>query len=126
MAPARSEYPAEPLDTIFDFALQFGMLPIDRLLNGRIEVMKHGGDGDRNPSKVAMDSCQRAVEDRVRRDGYQHVDFLSINVDDRPGRSDWIVGTIRADIRLRSDSFSFSCSVDLHDGDVRSVDVRRR
>jgi hypothetical protein len=75
---------------------------------------------------VAMDSCQRAVEDRIARDGYQHVDFLSIHVDDRPGRNDWIVGTARADVRLRSVSLGFSCSVNLQDGDVRSVDVRRQ
>jgi hypothetical protein len=96
--------------------------PIDRDRNG-----PGVGDADRPPAgKVAMDSCQRAVEDRVRRDGYQHVDFLSIRVDDRPGRNDWIVGTARADVRMRSDSFDFSCSVNLQDGDVRSVDVRRR
>ena len=95
--------------------------PIDR-----DQYRPGAGDGDRSSAKVAMDSCQRAVEDRVRRDGYQHVDFVSIHVDDRPGRNDWIVGTARADIRSRSDSFGFSCAVDLKDGDVRSVDVRRR
>jgi hypothetical protein len=84
------------------------------------------GDTGRSAGRAAMDSCQRAVEDRVRRDGYQHVDFLSIHADDRPGRNDWIVGTARADVRLRSDSFEFSCSVNLQNGDVRSVDVRRR
>jgi hypothetical protein len=84
------------------------------------------GDGDRSSNRAALDSCQRAVDDRIRRDGYQHVDFLSIQVDDRPGRNDWIVGTARADVRFRSDSFTFSCNVDLRDGDVRSVDVRRR
>jgi hypothetical protein len=84
------------------------------------------GDADRQGSRLAMDSCERAVEDRVRRDGYQHVDFVSIRMDDRPGRNDWIVGNVRADVRMRSDSFNFSCSVDLRDGDVRSVDVRRQ
>ena len=84
------------------------------------------GDADRSASRVAMDSCQRAVEDRIARDGYQHVDFLSIHVDDRPGRNDWIVGTARADVRLRSVSLGFSCSVNLQNGDVRSVDVRRQ
>jgi len=84
------------------------------------------GDAGRSVSSVAMDSCRRAVEDRAGRDGYQHVDFLSIRVDDRPGRNDWIVGTVRADVRLRSVSLGFSCSVNLQDGDVRSVDVRRQ
>lgn len=80
------------------------------------------GDGDR----VAMDSCQRAVEERVGQNGYRHVDFLSIQVDDRPGRNDRIVGTARADGERHSDSFAFSCSVNLQDGAVRSVDVRRQ
>jgi hypothetical protein len=86
------------------------------------------GYPDAGPSsnKVAMDSCEKGVEGNIRQKGYQHVDFLSINVDDRPGRSDWIVGIARADMRSRSDSFNFSCSVDLRDGTVRSVDVRGR
>ncbi len=74
----------------------------------------------------AIDSCERAVDERIRRDGYQHVDVVSINVDDRPGRNDWIVGNARADRQYRSDSFEFSCSVNLQNGVVRSVDVRRR
>jgi hypothetical protein len=84
------------------------------------------GDARASSARLAMDSCERAVEDNIRQKGYQHIDFLSISVDDRPGRSDWTLGTVRADVRSRSDSFTFSCPVDLRDGDVRSVDVRRR
>jgi hypothetical protein len=80
------------------------------------------GEGNR----VAVDSCRRSVEQNIQQKGYQHVDFLTINIDDQPGRNDWVVGTARADVRYRSDSFTFSCSVDLRDGDVRTVDVRRR
>jgi hypothetical protein len=94
--------------------------PVDR------DHMPGGGDAGPSPSRVAMNSCQKAVEDKIRGNGYQHVDFVSIKVDDKPGRSDWIVGAARADMRMRSDSFNFSCSVDLHNGDVRSVDVRRQ
>ena len=83
------------------------------------------GDARKAPTRLAMDSCQRAVEDNIHQQGYQHLDFLSIRVDDAPGRSDWIVGNARADVRNRSDSFRFSCSVDLRDGDVRSVEVHR-
>ena len=85
-----------------------------------------GPDAGPSPSRVAMNNCQKGVEDKLRGNGYQHVDFVSINVDDAPGRSDWIVGIARADMRFRSDSFKFSCSVNLRDGDVRSVDVRRQ
>lgn len=88
--------------------------------------MGRPGDGGRGTGREAMDSCERAVEDRIRQNGYQHVDFLSIKVDDRPGRNDWIVGVARADVRLRSDSFEFSCSVNLQTGVVRTVDTRRR
>ena len=95
--------------------------PIDR-----DRYMSPGYGGGRGSSgRQGLESCQRSVEANIRQKGYQHIDFLSVNVDDRPGRSDWIVGTARADVRLRSDTFSFSCSVDLRDGDVRSVDVRR-
>ena len=92
----------------------------------RDRYMPGFGDARKSAARIAMDSCQTAVEDKIYQLGYQHVDFLSINVDDRPGRNDWIVGNARADIRARSDSFSFSCSVDFRDGDIRSVDVRRR
>jgi len=92
----------------------------------RDRYMPGYGDARKSTARLAMDSCQRSVEDNVRQKGYQHVDFLSINVDDRPGRSDWIVGTARADVRSKSDSFTFSCSVNMQNGDVRSVDVRRR
>jgi hypothetical protein len=92
----------------------------------RDSYMPGYGDARKAPARIAMDSCQRAVEDNIHQQGYQHLDFLSINVDDAPGRNDWIVGNARADIRNRADSFSFSCNVDLQDGDVRSVDVRRR
>lgn len=84
------------------------------------------GNAERSTGTAAMNGCQQAVEERVRQHGYQHVDFVSIQVDDRPGRNDSIVGTARADMRSRSDSFAFSCSVDLRDGDVKSVDVRRQ
>jgi hypothetical protein len=92
----------------------------------RDRYMPGYGDARNAPARLAMDSCQRAVEGNIHQQGYQHLDFLSINVDDAPGRNDWIVGNARADVRNRSDSFSFSCNVDLRNGDVRSVEVRRR
>jgi hypothetical protein len=85
-----------------------------------------GGRGaqDNQGAGRAIQNCQRAVEERIRRDGYDRVNFGSINVDDR--RNDLIVGYARADGRDGGAAFSFSCSVDLRDGDVRSVDVTRR
>jgi hypothetical protein len=86
---------------------------------------RNGQYGDRGAwtSEQAINGCQRAVEDRVRRDGYgSRVRFDAIRVDDRPGRADWVVGSVRTG----RDSFNFSCSVNLNNGTVRSVDLRRR
>lgn len=83
-------------------------------------------EGGAFASDRAMENCRSAVRDRLRSDGYGPVEFRSMNVDDRPGRSDWIVGTVRADRWNRSDYLNFACSVDLRDGDLRSVNVTRR
>ena len=83
-------------------------------------------EGGAFSSDRAMENCRRAVRDRLRNDGYGPVEFRSINVDDRPGRNDWIVGMVRADRFNRSEYLNFACSVDMRDGDLRSVDVSRR
>ena len=87
-----------------------------------------GGRGGSASSDAALQGCERAVEDRIHNDGYRLVEFESINVDDNPGRNDWVVGTLRARQSAGSGStpFTFSCSVNLENGVVRSVDVRRR
>ena len=103
-----------------------------RVRSAQFEPMEGGGyrpgysDSNASASSQAMESCQRAVEQRLRRDGFGRVDFRSINLDNRPGRNDWIVGTARADGRRGSEAFDFSCAVDLENGAVRSADVRRR
>jgi hypothetical protein len=87
------------------------------------------GDSDRintgGPNR-AIRNCQTAAEARVIRDGYDRVEVANIRMDDAPGRNDWVVGNMRAFGRRGSDTFAFSCSVDLRDGDVRNVDVTRR
>jgi hypothetical protein len=77
-------------------------------------------------SARAIDSCQRAVQQRLRSDGFPNVDFTTIGLDNNPGRSDWIIGNARAGVGVRRDWFSFSCSVNLNNGNVRSVQVDRR
>jgi len=74
----------------------------------------------------AIQTCQAAVESRLSRDGFGRTEFQSIRMDDAPGRNDWVVGNARAIGPRGSDSFNFSCSVDLRDGDVRNVNVTRR
>jgi hypothetical protein len=75
----------------------------------------------------AIESCRRGVTDRIVNDGFNQPRVSSINVDDRPGRNDWVVGRATGLGRAgRTEYFEFSCSVDLGDGDLRSVDVTRR
>ncbi len=82
------------------------------------------GQGNQGSNRRAVESCQGAVEERLRSTGFQRVEFVSINVDDRPGRNDWVVGKARADGRDHPETFEFSCAMNLEDGVVRSVDVK--
>jgi hypothetical protein len=90
----------------------------------RAEFREGGGNDRRESGDRAVANCRRSVEERLRSQGYDRWEFRSINVDDRPGRNDWVVGTVNLQGRGRSEFRDFSCSVDLRDGDVRSVDVR--
>jgi hypothetical protein len=72
-----------------------------------------------------MQACQRATEQRLRTDGYDRIQFRSINAEARPEGPGRIVGVAAGYRRDFADSFDFSCVVDPRDGDVR-VDVRRR
>jgi hypothetical protein len=85
------------------------------------------GNGGRDPgAAAAMESCRRAAEARVRRDGYSRVEFTSLRMDDQPGRNDWVVGTARAFRGPNFQTYEVSCSVNLRNGNVRNVDVRPR
>jgi hypothetical protein len=101
-----------------------------RVRTAQIDEVEGGGrgpgyrDGTAGAGR-AMESCQRAVEQRIRQEGFDRVQFGSMNVENRPGNNDWIVGRAMADGRYRSE-YEFSCQVELRDGDLRSVDVRRR
>lgn len=77
-------------------------------------------------SAQAINSCEQAVAQRLRRDGFPNVDFTHTGVDDNPGRRDWIVGDVRAGGNGQRDWFTFSCAVNLNNGNVRSVQVERR
>ena len=77
-------------------------------------------------SERALSGCRDAVEYRLANDGYSNVAIDSIRADARSGRRDWIIGNARAESRRGRARFGFSCSVDLRDGDVRTVDVQPR
>jgi hypothetical protein len=84
-------------------------------------------DGDaRGMRTAAIQNCQRAVQEKVQRDGYDRVTFGEVNFDDRSGRNDSVTGDFRTVGRYGPQSMRFSCSVDPRDGDVKSVDVNTR
>lgn len=86
----------------------------------RGEGFGHAGGND------ATAACQRAVEQRIQDDGYRNVHFGSLIPDNR--RNEWIAGTATAQRgnNGRSYDFDIGCSVNLHNGNVRSVQVNRR
>lgn len=84
-----------------------------------MDRLRGGSNGD------VLDSCRRGVEERLRRDGYDRIDFQSLRVDDRPGRRDSVLGSVRAERRDGAASLEFSCAVNLETGELRSVDIRR-
>lgn len=81
---------------------------------------------NRFTTERAIGICQEEVARRLERDGYRGIRFDRVIPDDKPGRHDWIIGSVEGRRRDYSDVFSFSCSVDFSSGRVRSVDVRRR
>jgi hypothetical protein len=85
------------------------------------------GSADRSyAASDAMQNCGREVGDRVRQRGYRDVRVGSMNLDDRPGRNDWVMGSLTAERGRGFERFDFSCNVDLSDGDVRTVNLTHR
>jgi hypothetical protein len=102
------------------------------LANGRVRGVdisqgRDAATADRHAGRDDPTSaCQRAVEQRIQRDGYRNVQFGSLNADNR--RNDWIAGTATAQRgnNGRPYDFDIGCSVNLNNGNVRSVQVNRR
>jgi hypothetical protein len=83
------------------------------------------GNNDGNSQRRAIQACRQGVRDRVRSDyGFNGVNITRIDPDNNPGRNDWIVGEATGRQGGRSSNFSFSCSVNMSNGNVRRIDVR--
>jgi hypothetical protein len=95
------------------------------LPRGRARGLRRG-EGD--TFGFAVSSCQRAVTQRLEREGYRNVQFQSVTADNRRGRNDWIVGSARAQRAQGGRLFNleFGCSVNFETGQVRSVEVERQ
>ena len=86
------------------------------------------GDRDRPPSRFTAEQAIRVCQDGVRQQAFDRfgradVVFRRTNIDDNPGRNDWVIGTIEVRRGRRSDLFQFSCSVNFENGRVRSVQI---
>lgn len=87
---------------------------------GAATAGRYAGGGDRTSA------CQRAAEQRIQQDGYRNVQFGPLNADNR--RNDWITGTATAQRgnNGRTYDFDIRCSVNLNNGNIRSVRAKRR
>jgi len=86
------------------------------------------GQGGRYNAEWAIRTCQDEVRQRAARQfGSHRVEFLDTKIDDNPGRNDWVIG--RIDVLhgpgAPEERLSFSCSVNFHNGRVRSVELQR-
>jgi hypothetical protein len=79
--------------------------------------------------RFGTDQAVQACQDTIRRQamdrfGARQIVFRRINMDDNPGRNDWVVGML--EIR-RPDGMEehrrFSCSVNFENGRIRSADI---
>jgi hypothetical protein len=76
----------------------------------------------------AIAACQRAIEQRVLREGYRGIELTSLQADNRPGRNDRVVGSVTALAGGfgRSADLDFVCSIEPRDGSIRALDLNRR
>lgn len=73
---------------------------------------------DRFDVRRAISDCQNSVSSRVG----GNVGFRNVQIDNSPGRNDYITGQVIS----RNRAYNFACRVDLATGNLRSVDVDRR
>ena len=84
------------------------------------------GGTDRGIMARASQDCQKAVEQRLRREAYRVMEIGPVNVDDRQGRNDWIGGMVTGRRNNTDYNFDYGCSVNLNNGNIRSVEVNPR
>jgi hypothetical protein len=88
-------------------------------------------DRDRGPNRPftsdqAVQTCKDSIQKEAQeRFGTAPVNFRQTNIDNNPGRNDWVVGTIAVKTSKwrPSEVYRFSCSVDFSTGRVRSAHI---
>ena len=75
----------------------------------------------------AVDVCRREVVRQASarfRSGDIHIRRMEI--DDQPGRNDWVLGSLDVHWGPRHERYNFSCSVNFENGRVRSAQIEQR
>ena len=72
--------------------------------------------------QTCKDSIQQEAHERF---GNAAINFRQTNIDNNPGRNDWVVGTlaVKTSKWRPSEVYRFSCSVDFSTGRVRSAHI---
>ncbi len=84
------------------------------------------GPGGAFGSEQAIRLCQDAIrQEAAQRFGPVRISFRDTNIDNNPGRSDWILGLVSVDRSRwrRAEVYRFSCSVDLRNGTLRTAHI---
>jgi type II secretory pathway pseudopilin PulG len=77
-------------------------------------------------TEEAIQSCKDSIQQEAhQRFGNAPVNFRQTNIDNNPGRNDWVAGTIAVKTsRWRpSEVYRFSCNVDFNTGRLRSAHI---
>jgi hypothetical protein len=75
----------------------------------------------------AIRVCRDAVYDQAsQRFRTRDVHVLRTQIDDNPGRNDWVIGRIDVHPDRRGEVYNFSCSVDFNSGRVRTAEIDPR
>jgi hypothetical protein len=85
-----------------------------------------GGGWGSGGREAALQNCRTEVMSRARQRGLNNIQMGRVEVDDNPGRNDWIIGDVRGNRGPIGESFSFACRVNMSTGNVQSVDLTRR
>jgi hypothetical protein len=79
-----------------------------------------GNFGPQQAIQVCRDAVRQQAQSRF---GTNDVNFRRIDVDNDPGRRDWVVGMIDVRRGPRNEQYPFSCSVNFENGHVRSAQI---
>jgi len=82
------------------------------------------GPGRRFTAEQAVQVCQDSIREQARGQfRTDNISFRRTNIDDNPGRNDWVVGSFEVRRRGQPEVARFSCSVNFDNGRVRSAQI---